>query len=151
MDAHKFFLSELMFQPDNPDFIEDMYIRNQERIRGIKSKVMEHLHDVEEARYYVEEANKKLDLSEIGITLDAAAEQENAECNEEIEEVHPDYLHLDPEYIDNMEENNKMAQNIYRKIDLPDIKILKQKTRLLDPFQRNVIDIGIKFVKDKIS
>ena len=94
---------------------------------------MEHLHDVEEARYYVEEANKKLDLSEIGITLDAAAEQENAECNEEIEELHPDYLHLDPEYIDNMEENNKMGQNIYRKIDLPDIKILKQKTRLLDP------------------
>ena len=50
-----------------------------------------------------------------------------------------------------MEENNKMAQNIYRKIDLPDIKILKQKTRLLDPFQRNVIDIGIKFVKDIIK
>ena len=56
-----------------------------------------------------------------------SAEQENAECNEEIEKLHPDYLHLDPEYIDNMEENNNMAQNIYRKIDLPDIKILKQK------------------------
>ena len=145
------FREEDEFQPDNPDFIEDMYIRNQERIRKIKSKVMEHLHDVEEARYYVEEANKKLDLTEIGITLDAAAEQENAECNEEIEELHPDYLHLDAEFIDNKEERAEMVQNIYRKIDLPDIKMLKQKTRQLDPFQRNVIDIGIKFVKDIIK
>ncbi len=57
---HKFFLSELMlyihfrdeeeeFRPDDPDFIEDLYTRNFEKIQRIKSKVMEHLHDVEEA------------------------------------------------------------------------------------------------------
>ena len=56
---------EIEFKPDNPEFLEHMYNSNFERIKIIKSKVMEHLHDVEEARHYVEEANKKLDLSEI--------------------------------------------------------------------------------------
>ena len=155
---HKFFLSELMlyipfrdedeFHPDNPDAIEDIYMKNQERIKKIKSKVMEHLHDVEEARYYVEEANKKLDLSEIEVTLNAAGEQENAECQEEIEELHPDYVHLDTENIEIKEESDGLIQNIYRKIDLPDMKTLKEKTRRLDPFQRSVIDIGLQFAKD---
>ena len=57
-----------------------MYHTNVERIKKIKSKVMEHLHDVEEARHYVEEANRKLDLSEIRVTLNAAGEQENDDC-----------------------------------------------------------------------
>ena len=61
---HKFFLSELMlyipfrdeeaeFRPDNPDLLQEIYLRNQEKIRQIKSKVMEHLQSVEEARNYV--------------------------------------------------------------------------------------------------
>ena len=48
-----------------------------------------------EARYYVEEATKKLNLEEIGVTLDAEKEQDNAECQEELEEIHPEYAHLD--------------------------------------------------------
>ena len=59
---HKYFLSELMlyihfrdeeeeFKPDDQDFIEDLYKKNKDRIKSIKSKVMEHLHDVEEARH----------------------------------------------------------------------------------------------------
>ena len=112
---------------------------------------MEHLHDVEEARHYVEEANKKLDLTKIRMTLDAAKEQENADCEEEEEELHPDYLHLDTENIDDIEERAGAIQNIYCKIDLPDIRILKEKTRQLDPFQRNVIDIGVQYAKDIIK
>jgi hypothetical protein len=92
---HKFFLSELMlyihfrdeeieFKPDDPDFIEGLYMRNFDRIQTIKSKVMEHLHEVEEARHYVEEANKKLDLTKVAVDLDAATEQDNAECQDEI-------------------------------------------------------------------
>ena len=158
---HKFFLSELMlynpfrdeeeFHPDNPEYIENMYKRNMQRIQKVKSKVMEHLHDVEEARHYVEEANKKLDLTKIRMTLDAAKEQENADCEEEEEELHPDYLHLDTENIDDIEERAGAIQNIYCKIDLPDIRILKEKTRQLDPFQRNVIDIGVQYAKDIIK
>ena len=159
---HKFFLSELMlyipfrdeeteFKPDDPDFIEKLYNKNHERIKKIKSKVMEHLHDVEEARHYVEEANKKLDLTNIATNLDAATEQSNAECQEELQELHPDYLHLDTDNVDEIEENVRHIQNIYRKIDLPDIKVLRSKTRQLDPFQRNVIDIGVKYAKDIVK
>jgi hypothetical protein len=133
------------FKPDDPDFIESLYNRNLERIQRIKSKVMEHLHDVEEARHYVEEASKKLDLTKIGLNLDAATEQANAECQEEGEELHPDYLHLDTDNIEDMEENKGPIQNIYRTIELPDINTLKEKTRQLDPYQRNVIDIGVKY------
>ena len=61
---------------------------------------MEHLESVEEARYFVEEATQKLNLEEIGVNLDAAKEQVDAECLEEIEEIHPDYIHLDTDNID---------------------------------------------------
>ena len=142
---------EIEFKPDNPEFLEHMYNSNFERIKIIKSKVMEHLHDVEEARHYVEEANKKLDLSEIRITLNAAAEQENDECNDDGEELHPDYIHLDTDNVDQVEEDNKEIPCIYRKIELPNPKLLKQKTRQLDPFQRNVIDIGVKYSRDLIK
>ena len=130
-EPHKFFLSELMlyihfrdeeeFQPNNPDFVEELYKTNYERIHKIKQKVMEHLHDVEEPRHYVQEANKKLDLTEIAVALDAAAEQENSECRAEDEELHPDYLHLDTENVQSIEETENVIQNIYRKINLPDL------------------------------
>ena len=161
-NPHKFFLSELMlyihfrdeeteFKPDNHEFIEDLYAKNLERIQNIKSKVMEHLHDVEESRHYVEEVNRKLDLTSVAINLDAVAEQENAECQEELEELHPDFLHLEPH--ENYEEIEKSTQqqNIYSKINLPSIHELKEKTRQLDQYQRSVIDIGIKYAKDIVK
>ena len=161
-NPHKYFLSELMhyipfrdeekeFKPDDHEFIENLYRKNEERIRIIKGKVMEHLENVEEARYYVEEATKELNLEEIGATLDAAKEQVNAECIEEDEEIHPDFIHLDTENVEENEETVKRMENIYRKIDLPDLKELKEKTRQLDPFQREVIDIMVKYAKDIIK
>ena len=62
-----------------------------------------------------------------------------------MEVLHPYYLHLDMNNIDHQEESDSWIQNIYRKIDLPDLKAMKEKTRWLDPFQRNVIDIGVQF------
>ena len=69
-NPHKYFLSQLMlyipfrdeeteFRPDNPDLLEEIYLKNQEKIQKIKSKVMEHLESVEEARHYVDEVTKK--------------------------------------------------------------------------------------------
>ena len=66
---------------------------------------MEYLEDVQEARYYVDEAKKKLEIEETGINLDAAAEQDNADCQEEELELHPDYSHMDTEGIEIQEEN----------------------------------------------
>ena len=139
---------EAEFRPDNPNILEEIYLQNQEKIRKMKSKVMEHLQNVEEARHFVEVVTKKIDLRDIGISLDAAVEQSNADCQEEIEELHPDYVHLDTDNVDEIDEEVKKFQNIYRRIDLPDFQNLKEKTRQLDPFQRNVIDIGVKYAKD---
>ena len=158
---HKYFLSELMlyvpfrdeekeFRPFDPEFIEQLYLENKERIRKVKNKIMEHLESVEEARHYVEEVKSKLDLTNIGISLDATAEHENAECQEEIEEIPPDYLHLDIENLD-IKETSENIPNIYRKIPIPDINELKKTTCQLDPFQRHVIDIDIKYAKGIIK
>ena len=113
---------EAEFRPDDPEFLQDLYLKNQDKIKKIKSKVMEHLESVEEARHYVEEVTKKLNLKEIGVSLDTAAEMSNAECREELEELHPDYEHLDTDNVEELEADMNRLQNLYRRIDLPDIK-----------------------------
>ena len=51
---------------------------------------------VEEARYYVEQAKKEIDLTETAQNLDPALEQDNADCDEEVDAEHPDFIHIDP-------------------------------------------------------
>ena len=67
-----------------------------------------------------------------------------------MEEVHPDYLHLDPGSHEEIDDSIQQ-QNLYRKINLPNIHILKEKTRKLDAYQRSVIDIGIKYARDIVK
>ena len=65
---------ETEFRPDDHDYITDLYMKHKERIRKVKSKLMEYLEDVEESRQYVEDTTKKLNLKEVGVRLEAAAE-----------------------------------------------------------------------------
>ena len=78
-------------------------------------------------------------------------EQVNAECQEELEEIHPEYAHLDTDNVEQIDEKAKNAQNIYRHIDIPETNKLKEKTRELDQFQREAIDIIVKYCKDIIK
>ena len=73
--------NEFMYKDDKE--IERIYSENFDNIKKVKGKIMEYLEDVQEARYYVEEAKKNLEIEEVGINLDAAAEQDNADCQEE--------------------------------------------------------------------
>ena len=94
---------------------------------------------------YFQQAKKEIDLTEIGEKLDPALEQDNADC-EEIELVeHPDLIHADPDQIATEEDGR--AASIYRKIEIPNETELKEKTRSLDRYQREVIDIGTKYTK----
>ena len=159
-NPHKYFLSELMlyipfrneeieFRPDDPEYLENVYIDNMERLLNIKGKVMEYLESVEEARYFVEEASKNLNLDGIGAQLDAAKEQEEFECEEELAfDLHPDYLHLNTDNLEKKDREEKKETHVYSKIKLPHINILKKKTREMDQYQREVINIVIKYVKD---
>ena len=87
----KWMLNELMlytpFREADLDEYEnntaEVYKQKENWIRIVKSKVMEHLEDVEEARYMVEQANIELDLEDIGIQMDAAHAQDQANCKDE--------------------------------------------------------------------
>ena len=72
---------------------------SKRKVDIVKGQAMEHLEGVEEARYYVEQIQKEIDLTDVGIQLDAMAEQNNADCQGEIISQHPDYQHLDPEHV----------------------------------------------------
>ena len=60
---------------------------------------MEHLESVEEARYMVEESSKEIDFESIGADLNAATEQDQADCINEGSSQHPDYEHIDTDGI----------------------------------------------------
>ena len=122
--------------------IIEFYNENQESINRVRKQVMEYVEDVQEARHYVDETTKKLDLEETAALIDAQKEQEDADLEGEAEED-SELQHLDPG-----EEGSRAAPKLFKKVDLPDSKILKEKTMSLDPFQRMVVDIAIKYARD---
>ena len=100
-------LSELMmYRPvddeidiDNVQLLYDEMYENKRKVDIVKCQVMEHLEGVEEARYYIEQVQKEIDLTDVGIQLDATVKQNNADCEEEIMSEHPDYQHIDPDQL----------------------------------------------------
>ena len=78
VDPHKFFLSELiLFYPfrddkkdlhsDNEELCAQLYQQEFNNIQKVKKQVMEHLENVEEARYIVEEyLNNRSKMEKIG-------------------------------------------------------------------------------------
>ena len=128
----------------------EIYKQKESWIRSVKSKVMEHLESVEEARYMVEQSTKEVDLEGIGINMDAALEQDQADCQEEGAIEHPDYIHLDT---DGIELTNKTQHEttIFKKIDIPSLTLLKEETRKLDKFQREALNMAVKYAKDLVK
>ena len=111
---------------------------------------MEHLQDVTEARYFVEEVMKELDLEETKHVIDPQLAQMDEDCYDEGVVEHPDYNFMNPEIFDDFKDEIP-SKSIYRKIDIQPIKCLKEKTRKLDEYQRQVVDVGIKFSKDVVK
>ena len=153
----KFLLNELMLYRPLKDEIdidqaESMYEETYEgkrKVDLVKAQVMEHLEGVEEARYYVEQVKKEIDLTEAAETLDPTLEQSNADCDEELEVEHPDFSHIDPGQI--AAENGPAAAGNYKQIEIPNADELKRRTRILDKWQREVLNIGIRFAKDIVK
>ena len=134
------------------DQVESMYdemYKEKRKVDIVKSQVMKHLEGVEEARYYVEQVKKEIDLTEVGNQLDPALAQDNADCEEEVMSEHPDFLHVDPSQITS--DDHVVTKSIYRKIDIPNDEELKENTRNLDKHQQEVINIGVKYAKDIVK
>ena len=134
-NAQKFMLHELMlYRPTREEFkldmVEALYeetFEGKRKIDIVKEQVMEHLEGVEEARYYVEQMKKEMETTETGIKLDPTLEQDNADCEDEVSEDHPDFLHIDP---GNLPTEAKTSTKLYRRVEIPNDELLKEKTRL---------------------
>ena len=125
--------------------LSDVYVHNQEHIQQVKAKVMPYLEDVEEQRFFVEEATKLLDPTKIGDQLAPTREQDNDDALNEGVQDDPDYQHIDPNNIDIPQE---VKTSGYGNINIPDKKELHVRTRRLDKDQHRVVDIIITYCKD---
>ena len=118
-------LSELMlYKPVTEEIdintVHQLYndkYENKRKVDIVKCQVMEHLEGVEEARYYVEQIQKEIDLASIGTQLDPTVEQDNADCEEEVMAEHPDFLHIDPEQIN---QERPHTSNDHANIEIPE-------------------------------
>ena len=156
LNPARFFLHELMMYrhfgqedydrwQDDDMCIQD-YEKHKENIKSVKSKVMEWMEDVEEARYFVEEVMKnEVDIDEIGEKMDPQVHQDDIECDLDGLEEDEQYRHLDHTGLKDRDIPD--AGNWYRKIELKDQNILEQETCRLDKWQRQVVDTGLKFVR----
>ena len=157
-DYERWMLKELMlytpYREEDLDEYEnntaEVYKQKESWIRSVKSKVMEHLESVEEARYMVEQANKEIDMDQIGIQMDAAFEQDQVDCYHEGSIPHPEYIHLDTDGIEEKCENTHEG-SLFKKIDIPSLNELRKETRKLDKFQREILNISVKFAKDLVK
>ena len=58
-------------------------------------------------------------------------------------------IHADPDQVTTEEDGRPTS--IYRKIDIPNNVELKKNTRSLDKYQREVINIGVKYAKSIVK
>ena len=59
-------------------------------------------------------------------------------------------MHIDTDGIET-QENNKHGKDIFKKIIIPDRNVLRSDSRNLDKFQREAVNIGVKYAKDLVK
>ena len=159
-DPDRYMIKELMLyyplheelQADDAEMLYMQKHGDDYKVEIVKRQVMPYLEGVEEARFYVEEAQKKLDLEETGIAMDPQGCLDNEECKDLGEEQHPDYEHCVPTAGEfDQTEDSVPAGSTYRTIEVLGDKDLRQKTQSLDNYQKEVINIGVKYCRDIIK
>ena len=124
-DPHKFRLQQLIMYrpfrdeselfPDDRDECQSLYEKNESKIETVRAKVMPFLEGVQQARTKFEEnkENEEPDLEEVAAMLDPEKEQEIMDGDEEEEEEHPDYLHINPDQVeDECKEDSKRKRGV---------------------------------------
>ena len=115
MDTHpkEYFFSEaLLYKPfkNEIEILEDIETLEaatySEQIQCVKQQIMEHLENVTEARYFVEENARN---EETEAELNPEGIQENAECEYEGIIDHPDFPNFDMEALE-METTKKTVE-----------------------------------------
>ena len=160
-DPHRFFLSELMLYTgytdeeqlgaNDQDKCLKLYLEKKDAIQFVKSKMMPYTQGVEEARHYLDEvmADEAASTKNIGNELDPEQEKEIIECTEDVDELHPDFVHLNPDELE-FENNLNQIKKTLRRIEVrPEDEILKE-ARNLDKYQKKALHIAVRFAQDII-
>ena len=168
-DAIRYVFNEVMlYYPLQDEISEedavDMFEETHDDLRKVqivKSQVMEYLDDVQLARHYVNEIHKEIEVSEadlmaeVGIEMDPQGELDNQECEETAEEEHPDYQHCfpDDDFIkkNQADEEKVDKKSIFRAVELPSDEELRASVQRLDVYQKEVINVGVKYCKDLVK
>ena len=124
-----------------------IYEEKRNWIQTVKCRVMRHLESVEEARWMEEESKKEFE-TDIGIHIDAEFEQAEMDCHMEGQREHPEYAHLE---FDEIGEKSRSKNHTFKNITVPSLEELKNKTRCLDEFQREIVNIAVKYSKDMVK
>merc|ERR1711911_347224 len=143
-------LTKELNKQEAKDIFQDAF-RGKTRVQIVKSQVMEYLQGVEEARYFAELAKENAESSHnIGEQLDPQLEQNNddSDTDEEFEGNENPYEHIDP---DNLPKETLVPAGIYKGIDIPGDIELRENTRKLDKYQKEVLNIAVKFAKDVVK
>ena len=133
VNPHKYYLAQLMLFhpfrdenelfPDDEEKCEQLFLKNEDKIKRRKAQLMPFLESVDEAQQIYQENREKEErgIEEVmGADLDPEMEQEDADGEEEEEEDHPDYYHIDTIQVQNDLWGGEAPRQIFKAIVLPD-------------------------------
>ena len=135
------FLKEEDLQTEIENLDSNSSVIFENRIQCVKKQVMEHLENVQEARYFVAENTRK-EEAELG--LDPEGIQEIDDCEYEGIVNHPDYQDIDFEALES-EVKKKNNEKSIKHFELDDLQILMEKTKNLDFYQAKVVEKAIAY------
>merc|ERR1711928_286873 len=148
-DSHRYYLSELMLYhpfrnendlfPEDPVKCEELYRKNIDEIRLVKAELMPFLESVEEAQLIYEETKAQEEQN--------VQEKMGADMDDEDEEEHPDYYHIDTDLAEESPRCEVGAKRVFKTIKLPSKHEQVMEARNLDRRQKEVLAIGLNYAK----
>ena len=94
------YTDEQQLGADDEEKCRQLYLEKKDAIQFVKSHLMPFTEGVEEARHYVEQAMNEERANTIGDDLDPEQEKEIEECLENEEELHPDFVQVNPDELE---------------------------------------------------
>ena len=115
LQLYKPFIDETNLCPDSLEDCKNLYdqiseFNGRSEVSNVKRILMEHLEDVEAGT----ERAKEIIESNAGVTMDAEHEQDNADCEDEEIQEHPDFVAKNPDSL----ENQNVTANHYKRVEL---------------------------------
>ena len=105
---------------------------------------MTYIEDVLEAREHI----TTLNTEKIGEEINAQIVQDDDDCRMEDDELHPEFETHHPDFFDEGSRPTKNNSSSYPRVELWNSIELRSQVRKLDPDQRYVLDLYVKYARD---